>query len=126
MPSLAHRAVMSESEGDTMNEQATLQQLAEVKGQLSAVMTLLTSQHESTKQLLNHHHTATNQRIDDLRATVTAQIAATEKRIDGVSGRVTTLEGNERSTAIKASAVSALVGGGMGALIAALKIKFGG
>lgn len=109
-----------------MNDHATLQQLAEVKGQLAAVMTMLTSQHESTQQLLNHHHSATNQRIDDLRHSMANQHVATEKRIDGVSGRVTTLEGNERSTALKAAATGALMGGGVAALIAALKIKLGG
>ena len=109
-----------------MTDHATMQQLAEVKGQLSAVMTMLASQHESTQQLLNHHHSATNQRIDDLRTAMSHQHAATEKRIDGVSGRVTTLEGNERSTAVKTAGVAALMGGGMAALITALKIKFGG
>lgn len=108
-----------------MDTNATLQQLAEVKGQLSAVMTMLTTQHESTKQLLNHNHNATNQRIDDLRLAMTNQHAATEKRIDSVSSRVSTLESNERGTAIKAAGVSALMGGGVAALIAALKIKFG-
>lgn len=108
-----------------MSDTATMQQLAEVKGQLSAVMTMLTSQHESTQQLLNHHHTATNRRIDDLRTAMADQQAATDKRIDGVSGRVSTLEGNERSTAMKAAGVSALSGGVVAALIAVLKIKGG-
>lgn len=104
---------------------ATLQQLAEVKGQLSAVMTMLASQHESTKQLLNHHHNATNQRIDDLRTAMTTQHAATEKRIDGLSGRVGILENNERGTAIKAGSVAAVSGGVVAALIALLKFKAG-
>lgn len=108
-----------------MTDHATMQQLAEVKGQLSAVMTMLTTQHESTQQLLNHHHSATNQRIDDLRTAMTNANAATDKRIDGVSGRVSTLEGNERSTAIKASAAGALTGGVVAALMTVLKIKGG-
>lgn len=108
-----------------MSDAATLQQLAEVKGQLSAVMTMLSSQHESTKQLLNHHHNATNQRIDDLRESMTAHHAATEKRIDGLSGRVGTLESNERATAIKAGGVAFVSGGVVSALIALLKFKTG-
>lgn len=108
-----------------METHNTMQQLAEVKGQLSAVMTMLTSQHESTQQLLNHHHNATNQRIDDLRHSMATQHAGTEKRIDGVSGRVTVLEGNERATAIKAGSVGAVSGAIVAALIAALKFKGG-
>lgn len=109
-----------------MTDHATLQQLAEVKGQLSAVMTMLTSQHESTQQLLNHHHNATNQRIDDLRQAVAIQHAGTEKRIDGLSGRVTTLENNERGTAIKAGGVAAVSGGVVAALLTLVKFKTGG
>ncbi len=85
-----------------MTDQATLQQLAEVKGQLSVLMAMLANQHESTQKLLNHHHNATNQRIDDLRDAMADQRVATDKRIDGVSSRVSTLEGNERSTALLA------------------------
>lgn len=104
----------------------TLKELGAVKGQLTAVMAILASQHESTQELLNHHHESTNRRIDDLRAAMTHQAAATDKRIDGVSGRVSVLEANERATAMKAASVGALMGGGMAAMIAALKIKFGG
>jgi predicted nucleic acid-binding Zn-ribbon protein len=109
-----------------MNDETMLSQLAEVKGQLSVVMGMLKTQHESTQQLLTHQHSATNQRIDDLRQAMGTQHAATEKRIDSLSSRVGTLESNERNTALKAAGVSALMGGGMAALIAALKIKFGG
>lgn len=109
-----------------MSDQTTLQQLAEVKGQLSTVMGMLRTQHESTQHLLTQQHSATNQRIDDLRLAMGTQHAATEKRIDGLSGRVSTLESNERNTALKTAGISALMGGGMAALIAALKIKFGG
>lgn len=108
-----------------MTDQATLQQLADVKGQLSAVMTMLTTQHEATKLLIASQHDATNQRIDDLRTSMGIQHAATEKRIDGLSGRVTVLEGNERSTALKAAGVSALTGGLVGVLFSLLKIKTG-
>lgn len=109
-----------------MTDHATLQQLSEVKGQLSVVMGMLQTQHESTQLLLNNHHAATNQRIDDLRLAMGNQHLATEKRIDGLSSRVGKLEDNERTTALKTAGISAVAGAGMAALIAALKIKFGG
>lgn len=108
-----------------MNDETMLAQLSQVKGQLSAVMGMLKTQHESTQQLLTHQHSATNQRIDDLRLAMGTQHAATEKRIDGLSSRVTTLEGNERATALKGAGVAAVSGGVVAALMALLKFKGG-
>lgn len=83
---------------------ATLAELAEVKGQLS-VMT----------QLLVSHHASTNQRIDDMRASV-------ETRIDGVEERLGTLEQNERGTAIKTAGISAVSAALVSGAIAMLKV----
>lgn len=82
----------------------TLAELAAVKGQLS-VMT----------QLLVSHHAATNQRIDDMRASV-------ENRFDGVEERLGTLEQNERGTAIKTAGISAVSAALVSGAIAMLKV----
>ncbi len=75
----------------------TMQQLAEVKGQLTNIFTLIKDGQNST-----------NQRIDDLRKSV-------ETRFSGVEERLTRVEENERSTALRAAGSGAL----MGAIVAA-------
>lgn len=80
-----------------------LVQLAEVKGQLQSLTLLITQNHE-----------ATHQRINDFRHAV-------EGRISGVEGRVVTLEKNERSTALKASASGAISGFALTATVEAIK-----
>lgn len=72
--------------------ETVLVEVGQIKGQLGLIT-----------QMLQANHDATNQRIDDLRH-------AMESRVKGVEGRVLTLEQNERSTALKASATGALAG----------------
>jgi len=112
--------------GDTTKDGEALRQLAEVKGQLTAMTTMLTQQHASTQSMLRQQHESTNQRIDDLRASMDAKHAATDKRVDGAVGRIGTLEANERATAIKAATIGVFTSGVVSAVIAALKIKGGG
>ena len=76
---------------------AALTQLCEVKGQLTSLMTMITLNHDNT-----------NQRIDDLRHSI-------EHRFNGVESRVSKLETNERSTAIRVTSIAA----GASALVAA-------
>lgn len=89
----------------TKNDQSqVLAQLGEVKGQLQLIATLIHNQHQ-----------ATNQRIDDLRTSV-------EGRFTGLEDRLSTLEKNERSTALRTASMSALGGALGGAIVnAALK-----
>jgi hypothetical protein len=74
------------------DENSTLAAVSEVKGQLLGIQAMLQQNHDST-----------NQRIDDLRHSV-------ESRMKGVEDRVSTLEKNERGTAVKAG-VAAAIGG---------------
>jgi hypothetical protein len=66
-------------------------QMAEVKGQLSLMM-----------QMMQQNHDSTHQRINDFRQAV-------EGRVTNVEGRVTVLEKNERSTALKSAGSTAVV-----------------
>ncbi len=79
----------------------TLAELAAVKGQLTLIA-----------QMIQHNHDATHQRIDDLRHSI-------EGRISGIDSRVSKLETNERDTAMRTAAVSALSGTVSGALVSA-------
>jgi hypothetical protein len=74
------------------NHSVLLAHIGKLEGQL-AVMT----------QLMQQNHESTHQRINDFRHAI-------EGRITGVEARVVTLEGNERSTAIKAAGGGALSG----------------
>lgn len=87
---------MTETHNDSINS-AVLIQLAQIKGQVDLLM-----------QMIAANHTATHQRIDDLRHTI-------GQRFEGVEGRVKVLEGNERSTAIRVSSIAA----GSSAVVAA-------
>jgi ElaB/YqjD/DUF883 family membrane-anchored ribosome-binding protein len=75
--------------GTELNMQA-LQQLAEVRGQLSTIT-----------QLLQQNAKHTDQRIDDLRRSI-------EDRMDMQESRLDNLEKNERGTAIRTAAVAAV------------------
>jgi hypothetical protein len=79
-------------------------QLGAIKGQLDTMMTML-----------QQNHADTNRRIDDLR---TSQ----SERTAGLEERVSTLEHNERGTAIKAGTVGAVSGLIAAAAIAAIKL----
>jgi len=74
------------------NHSVLLAHIGKLEGQL-AVMT----------QLMQQNHESTHQRINDFRHAI-------EGRITGVEARVFPLEGNERSTAIKAAGGGALSG----------------
>lgn len=95
---------MSTTEEDV---RAALQGFAEVKGQLANITLLI-----------QNSQTSTHQRIDDLRKTV-------ETRFDGVEERLTRVEENERTTALKASASGALMGAVVSGAVALLAHKFG-
>jgi chromosome segregation ATPase len=82
---------------------SALVELGTIKGQLNTMMTML-----------QQNHADTNRRIDDLRH-------AQEARTLGVENRVSTLEKNERGTAIKAAAAGAASGFIAAAAIAAIK-----
>lgn len=85
------------------DEHQVLILLARMEGQIAA-----------QTQLAQQYHDNTSVRINDLRHAI-------EGRIDGVEKRVGTLEGNERSTAIKAHASGALSGAIVAAAIKALE-----
>lgn len=79
---------------------AALVELAEVKGQLKLIVTMLQQQ-----------HSATNQRIDDMRGSM-------ENRFEGVEERLGTLETNERSTALRTAGISAISAAAVSAMVA--------
>lgn len=85
------------------NITSVLIEMGQVKGQLTAMTTLLLQ-----------NHTATQTRIEDLSKSVSV-------RFDGVERRVATLEGNERGTAIRSAGTGALAGVIVSAALAALK-----
>lgn len=91
---------------------ATLQALGQVQGQLNGIA-----------DLIRETSAATNRRIDDLKESVDA-------RFDDHGKRISRLEGNERTTAIKAAGIGAAAGaasGIVGQLLGALvKFKIGG
>ncbi len=72
---------------------SVLLQLGQVQGQLLGLTQMIQSQHDST-----------GKRIDDFQH-------AMENRLSNVEDRVAKVEGNERSTAVKAAGGSALVMG---------------
>lgn len=78
-----------------------LAQLSEVKGQLAVIMATITANND-----------AQNRRIDDLRHTV-------DTRMGNVETRLSTLEKNERGTAMRAAVASALSGSLAGAVVSA-------
>lgn len=79
---------------------AVMRELGEVKGQLTVLM-----------QVMQSNTTATNRRIDDMRDAVAGRLDSHEKRIS-------TLEVNERGTAVKAG-----MSGMVGAAIVSAAIK---
>lgn len=82
---------------------AVLVEMGQVKGQLTALTTLI-----------QQNHTATQTRIEDLSKSVGVQF-------DDVKSRLKTLEANERSTAIRSAGSGALAGAIVAAAFAALK-----
>jgi sugar (pentulose or hexulose) kinase len=84
-----------------------LVQLAQVKGQLTAMT-----------QLMQQNHDSTHQRINDFRHAVEGRIAGVEARLDKV-------ENNERGTAIKAAGGGALSAAIVTATIKALEFLAG-
>lgn len=93
---------MSTPDAQAQFTAAALAQLAEVKGQLHVITTLIQNNHE-----------ATHQRIDDLRHDL-------KDKHDGHDRRIGILEQNERGTAIKAGATGALSGLASSALLQGL------
>ncbi|MBK1683424.1 hypothetical protein [Rhodoferax fermentans] len=82
---------------------ALLVEMGQVKGQLTAMTALL-----------QQNHLATQTRIEDLSKSVGVQF-------DDVKSRLTTLEANERGTAIRAAGTGALAGAIVAAGIAAMR-----
>ena len=78
-----------------------LAEISAVKGQLTTIILLIES-----------HHAATDQRIDDMRRAV-------EGRLDGIEKRLGNVEANERITAIRTAGIAGTVGTAAGALVAA-------
>lgn len=81
--------------------------------ELGAVLAELKSIHN----LINAGQQATNQRIDDLKDHLDDRFTSVDKRIDSMSGRVSTLEKNERDTALRTAGMGAFSGGLMAAVI---------
>jgi hypothetical protein len=81
-----------------------LVEMGQVKGQLAAMT-----------DLLRQNHTATQTRIEDLSKSVGVQF-------DDVKNRLTTLEANERGTALRAAGSGGLAGAIVAAAFAALKV----
>ena len=92
-----------------MSDPATtlLIEMGQVKGQLTAMTTLL-----------QQNHTATQTRIEDLSKSVGV-------RFDGLEKRLATLETNERGTALRAAGTGALAGAIVSAALVAIKGGFG-
>lgn len=86
---------------------AVLVEMGQVKGQLTALVTLI-----------QQNHAATQTRIEDLSKSVGVQF-------DDVKSRLTTLEANERGTAIRAAGTGALAGAIVSAALVAVKGGFG-
>lgn len=79
-----------------------LLQLGKLEGQVGQVL-----------QLMQANHTATNQRLDDMRAAFNA-------RMDGHDSRIEKIEHRERGTAIRSAASGALSGAVTSAITAAI------
>ena len=92
-----------------MSDPATtlLIEMGQVKGQLTAMTTLL-----------QQNHTATQTRIEDISKSVGV-------RFDGLEKRLATLETNERGTALRAAGTGALAGAIVSAALVAIKGGFG-
>ena len=86
---------------------AVLIEMGQVKGQLTAMTALL-----------QQNHIATQTRIEDLSKSVGVQF-------DDVKSRLTTLEANERGTALRAASTGALAGAIVSAALVAIKGGFG-
>ncbi|MDR3370686.1 hypothetical protein [Rhodoferax sp.] len=82
---------------------AMLVEMGQVKGQLTAMT-----------EMLRQNHAATQTRIEDLSQSVNT-------RFDGLEARLSTLEKNERGTAIRAAGTGALAGAIVAAGIAAMR-----
>jgi hypothetical protein len=99
---------MSDSKADP----ETMRALGEVKGQLTGIA-----------ELIRESNASVNRRLDDLKHSVDA-------RFNDHGQRITKLEENERSTAIKAAAIGATAGAASGIvgqiLGAIVKFKIGG
>lgn len=80
-----------------------------------AAVEALKLQLSGIESLVKTQHDATNLRIDDLRHSI-------EGRVNSHEGRIGKLEANERSTAIKAAGVSALVSTLIAASVAYIKV----
>lgn len=93
---------------------AVLTQLAQVQGQLTALAALI-----------QHNHTATNQRIDDKFAAMDQRIEDTQNALNtglqSMEKRLGVLEDRERTTAIRTAGVSVLTSALVAGAIAALK-----
>jgi hypothetical protein len=81
-----------------------LVELAALRGQLDSVLTLM-----------QHNHQDIHRRIDDMRVSVDHRFDALDSRFGRLDERVNTVEGNERSTALR----TAVYGGGAAALVTA-------
>lgn len=86
---------------------AVLVEMGQVKGQLNAMTALL-----------QQNHAATQTRIEDLSKSVGV-------RFDGLEKRLSTLETNERGTAIRSAGTGALAGAIVSAALVAMKGGFG-
>jgi hypothetical protein len=91
---------------------ATPQAIADAQA-LGAVLAELKGIHN----LIAAGQTATNQRIDDLKDHLDDRFTTVDKRIDSMSSRINTLEGNERATALRTAGMGAFSGGVVAAVI---------
>lgn len=85
------------------NITTVLVEMGQVKGQL-----------QTLTELIRQNHTATQTRIEDLSKSVGV-------RFDGIENRLSTLEENERGTAIRAAGTGALAGAIVAAALAAMR-----
>ena len=90
------------AEGRTVSNSDLLLQLGKLEGQVGQIL-----------QIMQANHSATNQRLDDMRAALNA-------RVDGLDSRIERIENHERSTAIRSAASGALSGAVASAITAAV------
>lgn len=110
---------MSDAPNCQPTQHADLTALAvanEVRTQLATIMVML----QANKDAMEAHQKSTHQRIDDMKEAIGT-------RIDDHGRRIKTLEGNERSTALKVSGIGALAGTASAVLVqAAMNALTGG
>ena len=93
--------------GNDSNDKVLLA-LGQIKGELSGIRSMVQSGQQ-----------ATNQRIDDLKQAVT-------QRIDGIEGRVATLESGKGRLMMKTTGYGGVAGAGIAAIVEIARLIKGG